>query len=284
LRALKLDPQRMFDKLIGRYAPSMASRDAILSDRIYRNLSAALSGVADYMAMEQLLDLRHEGFADLIVLDTPPAREAIDFLDAPRRMLDLLNSRALTLLGASREMMRGPFGIFDFAARAVLTAFDRLTGLHLLADVQSFVTRFDGMYGGFAARAGQARELIESERTLIILVTTADTERLEQTREFIASLRGLGLRADAIAINRMMPPLPDGTAIDSARITATMKRKLRRNLQDFEALKQRENASLRLMRAEAPPDTRIITAPDLGREPSALADLAEIASQLRVLT
>src|SRR5580693_1294863 len=100
LRALKLDPKQTFDMLIERHAPSAAARDAILSNRIYRNLSTALAGVADYMAMEQLLELNRDTSTGLIVLDTPPAREAIDFLDAPRRMLELLGSRAITLLGA----------------------------------------------------------------------------------------------------------------------------------------------------------------------------------------
>ena len=101
LRALKLDPKRTFDALVTRYAPSNAARDSILKNRIYRNLSDALAGVGDYMAMEKLLELYPAPGADLIVLDTPPASEAIDFLDAPQRLLDLLNSRAITLLGRS---------------------------------------------------------------------------------------------------------------------------------------------------------------------------------------
>src|SRR5262249_2443225 len=136
LRALKLDPQETFDRLVELYAPSANARDAILANRIYRNLSGALAGVADYMAMERLLELHHDQTTGLIVLDTPPAREAIDFLDAPRRMLDLLGSRTVSLLGLSRGIMRGPIAMIDLAARAVLSAFDRITGLHLLTDVQ----------------------------------------------------------------------------------------------------------------------------------------------------
>ena len=101
MRALKLDPKATFDALVNRYAPSAAARDTILDNRIYRNLSDALSGVADYMAMEKLLELHLAPDADLIVLDTPPASEAIDFLDAPRRLLDLLNSRACVIRAAS---------------------------------------------------------------------------------------------------------------------------------------------------------------------------------------
>src|SRR5271154_3273704 len=106
LRALRLDPKRTFDSIIARYALSDAARDAILENRIYRNLSGALAGVADYMAMEKLLELAANPATDLLVLDTPPATEAIDFLDAPRRLLDLLNSRAVNLLGAPAGVFR----------------------------------------------------------------------------------------------------------------------------------------------------------------------------------
>ncbi|MGA9723511.1 MAG: ArsA-related P-loop ATPase, partial [Candidatus Binatus sp.] len=95
LRALRLDPKRTFDSIVASYATSNAARDTILENRIYRNLSGALAGVADYMAMEKLLELAANPATDLLVLDTPPAAEAIDFHDAPRRLLELLNSRAV---------------------------------------------------------------------------------------------------------------------------------------------------------------------------------------------
>jgi len=283
LRALKLDPKRTFDSLIERHAPSAAARDAILSGRIYRNLSTALAGVADYMAMEQLLRLHLDSTTGLIVLDTPPAREALDFLDAPRRMLELLGSRAAALLGAGRSILRGPFSMLDIAARAVLSAFDRLTGLHLLGDVQAFVRSFDGMYAGFADRAAQAQALIRDEKTFIVLVTTAETERIEQAREFIGALGRLGLKPGAVAVNRVMPPTPGESALAGARLSAALKRKLKRNLDDFAALKRRETAALERLRESVPAGTRLIAAPDLGREPRTLADLAEIARNLRTL-
>ena len=281
MRAFRLDPKRMFDRLVERYAPSDAARDAILSDRIYRNLSGALAGVADYMAMERLVELRHEGVADLIVLDTPPAREALDFLDAPRRMLELLSSRALVLLGASRDMMRGPLGIFDLAARAVLTAFDRLTGLHLLADVQAFVRGFDGMYAGFAERGAEAEALIREPGSRIVLVTTAEPQRVQQTLEFVPALAGLGLRIGALVVNRVMEPLPAGSQIERSALSAALKRKLLRNLADFSAVKARETAWLLVLREAMPAGTPIVVAPDLGHQPRTLRDLVRIAKSIR---
>ena len=282
LHARKLDPRRTFDALVERYAPSPSARDTILADRIYRNLASALPGVADYMAMEQLLVLHRDRAADVIVLDTPPAREAIDFLDAPRRMLELLESRALTLLGASRDLMRGPIGMLDLAARAVLTAFDRLTGLHLLGDVQAFVRGFEGMYGGFADRAAAAQALIRDDQCLIVLVTTAESERIAQTREFITALNDLGLRIGAVVVNRVMAEVPDAAELRRAEIPAPLKRKLARNLADFAALKRRETVSLEALRASLAPETSLIVAPDLGHEPRSLKHLAQIAANLRV--
>ena len=178
LRALRLDPKRTFDSIIARYAMSDTARDAILENRIYRNLSGALAGVADYMAMEKLLELAANPATDLLVLDTPPATEAIDFLDAPRRLLELLNSRAISLLGAPAGLFRSQLRVMDIAARAVLAAFDRVTGLNLLSDVQSFVRSFDGMYEGFSARAARAQDKLRAADTAIVIVTTAESSRI----------------------------------------------------------------------------------------------------------
>jgi anion-transporting ArsA/GET3 family ATPase len=281
LRALRLDPKRMFDRLIERYAPSAAARDAILSDRIYLGLSGALAGVADYMAVEQLLELQRDEASDLIVLDTPPASEAIDFLDAPRRMLELLSSRALTLLGASREMVRGPRGVFDLAARAILAAFDRLSGLHLLSEVQAFVRRLEGMYAGFADRAARVQALIREPSSTLVLVATAEPQRVEQICEFVTSLHRLGLRPGALVINRVMQALPDIDEIRRARLSADLRRKLLVNLRNFSALKEREARWLEKLREQTPHGLPTLIAEDFGYEPDSLSDLAQIARSLR---
>ncbi|MBV8772951.1 MAG: ArsA family ATPase [Deltaproteobacteria bacterium] len=280
LRALRLDPKRMFDQLIESHAPSPAARDAILGNQIYRGLSEALAGVADYMAAEQLLDLRREGASDLIVLDTPPAQEALEFLDAPRRMLELLSSRALTLLGASREIVRG-LGILDYAARAVLRAFDRLTGLHLLDEVQAFVRSFDGMYAGFAERASRVQALIREPTSTLLLVTMAEAQRTEQTLDFASALDRLGLRAGGLIVNRVMGPLPEREELRRARLPARLKQKLERNLADLRALNARETASLEKLHqiADGMP---MLMATDLGIEPRSLKDLVRIAHSLRL--
>jgi len=281
LRALRLDPKRTFDSIIARYAMSDTARDAILENRIYRNLSGALAGVADYMAMEKLLELAANPATDLLVLDTPPATEAIDFLDAPRRLLELLNSRAISLLGAPAGFFKSQLRVMDIAARAVLAAFDRVTGLNLLSDVQSFVRSFDGMYEGFSARAERAQDKLRAADTAIVIVTTAESSRIVQAREFVGALADAGLRVSAMVVNRVLAELPDASELASARIAPSLKKKLKRNLADYAALKTREEVSLSALRDSLPAGAVLMVAPDLGREPRTIADLAEIARSIR---
>ncbi len=283
LRAMRLDPKQTFDQLIERHAPSVAARDAIMSGRIYQNLSNALAGVADYMAMERLLELYQANAANLIVLDTPPAEDALAFLDAPRRMGELLGSRAISLLGSSRSLLRTPAAVIDLAARAVLGAFDRITGLHLLADVREFVSDFEGMYEGFAMRAGEVQALLHDPKTLVVLVTTTEQERIEQVCSFADALRAMKIAVGAVIINRMMRPLPASREIDQAEIPAALKRKLHRNLADFAALKGRETDALRTLRIAFGNETRFLGADDYGREPRSLKDLAKLAHELHPL-
>ncbi len=280
LRALRLDPKRTFDAIVARHAPSPAAADAIMQNRIYRNLSQALAGVGDYMAMERLLELSEEPTTNLVVLDTPPAREALDFLDAPRRLLDLLNSRAVTLLGGG---MRRGFSVVDLAARAVLSAFDRLTGLHLLGDVQAFVRSFDGMYAGFAERAGRAQRLLVASDTAVVVVTTAEPERIAQAHEFLDALRAAGIEPRAVIVNRTLPAIPSVAQIRRAPLGPAVRRKLIRAAGEFAALRQREAAAIASLRAGGSPQLEVAAVPDLGREPVELADLAWLGQSLEIL-
>jgi len=280
LRALKLDPKETFDSIVRQHAPSAAARDAILSNRIYRNLSSALAGVGDYMAMEKLLELASQPATDLVVLDTPPAAEALDFLAAPRRLLDLLSSRAVTLLGTPAGLLR-QFRLVDLAARAVLAAFDRVTGLNLLADVQAFVSGFEGMYEGFAERAKRVDAMLRAHDTALVLVTTPETGRITQAREFLQALQQAGLKVNAIIVNRAMLALPDAKEIAAAKLSATLKHKLRRNLADHAALKERETRSLEALRIVMPAGAQLLISTELEHEPRSVTDLGIIGSNLR---
>lgn len=272
MRALKLDPKRTFDAVVDRYAPSRAMADAIMKNRLYQGLSGALAGVGDYMAMEKLLELYEDPATSLIVLDTPPAREALDFLGAPERLLDLLNSRATTLLG-------GGLKLSDMAARTVLSAFDRVTGLRLLSDVYAFVRSFEGMYQGFAERAARARSILSGPDCLVLVITTAEQLRVEETAAFIASLDRAGISIDGLVVNRVAPPMPGKAGLAKVK-PASLQKKLQRNWQDFAALKERETAALNVLKEILPQGATMLVAPDLGREPRSLQDLADLASSI----
>jgi anion-transporting ArsA/GET3 family ATPase len=280
LRAHRLDPKHTFDAIVARHASSPRTRDAILDNRIYQNLSSALAGIGDYMAMEKLVELEADPATDLIVLDTPPAAEALDFLDAPRRLLDLLGSRAVTLLGSSASRLGRQLKVLDLAARAVLAAFDRVTGLHLLGDIQSFVSGFEGMYEGFAERAKRADALLRAGNCAIVVVTTAETGRIAQALEFMAALGRTGLRTSAVIVNRAMAAIPSAAELDAADIPTALRRKLKRNLADYAALKRRETDSLDALRAAMPSGAVMLLGRELEHEPRSLADLAALGRSL----
>ncbi len=280
LRALRLDPKDTFDALVARHAPSPAAADAIMQNRIYRNLSQALAGVGNYMAIERLLELADEPATDLVVLDTPPAREALDFLDAPRRLLELLNSRAVALLGGG---MRRGLSVVDFAARAVLAAFDRLTGLRLLTDVQAFVQNFDGMYAGFAERAARAQRLMTAKDTAVVVIATAEAERIGQAQDFLAALRKSGIEPRAAIVNRTLPAIVSSAEIARAPFSSALRRKLALAAADLDALGRRERAALETLRASSPATMRLFTIADFEREPAALRDLVRLGQTLTVL-
>lgn len=283
LRALKLDAKHTFDELVKRYAPSAQARDAILENRIYRGLSAALAGVAHYMAIERVLELCADPTASVIVLDTPPAAAALDFLDAPNRLLDLLNSRAIGLLGSPRTFARRGLRMVDLVARAVLRAFDRLTGLHLLGDVQTFITSFAGMYGGFAERAERGRNLVRSTEATLVVVTTPTLERVQEALEFIQSLRKSGLEPSAVVVNRVTKELPGVRELERSGLPEPLRRKVEQNHAEYAALRSREGQGLALLRRELHAKTPLLFVTNLESEPSTLAELALLGRALRLL-
>jgi anion-transporting ArsA/GET3 family ATPase len=276
LRAMRLDPKHTFDRLIEQHAPSPEVRNAILSNRIYRNLSSALAGIADYMAIERLLELYADESNDLIMLDTPPAREALDFLEAPARLLALLNSRAMGLLGPSR----GIISLADSAARAVLAAFDRLTGIQILTDLRALLAGFESMYEGFAERAQRARDLIIGDSTHVVLVTTAESERVAQLEPFVQALLAERITIGAVVANRAGAGLPKNQPIEGTRLDRDLGRRLVRNLNDFRALERRQEMALDLLRRSVPAGTPIIMAPEFEAGAEGLQKLADFAAAM----
>jgi anion-transporting ArsA/GET3 family ATPase len=200
LWAMMLDPKRTFDEIVEWHAPDERTRDAVLSNRIYQELSNAVAGSTEYMAMEKLHELHQEGRYDLLVLDTPPTRNALDFLDAPRRLTEFVDSRTLQLFTA-------PAGIglklLGRGTGLVFSVMQRATGIDLLADLGEFFRSFAGMTDGFRERAALVNELLADSRTAFVLVTSPRRAAVEEAVWFHHRLMEGGLPFAGVVANRV---------------------------------------------------------------------------------
>jgi anion-transporting ArsA/GET3 family ATPase len=212
LWAMMLDVKRTWDELVARHAPDPARRDRILGNRLYQQMSAALAGSQEYMAMEKLYELATHRDYDLIVLDTPPTAHALDFLDAPARILDFLgNDAARTFLapavGAGRFGLRLAQLSGGYAARTLA----RFTGQQALSDLGDFLQSFQGMYDGFKQRAAAVRALLGGPEAAFVLVSSPSPLSAAEALAFHDRLASESMPVAGLVVNRLTPdlwPLP----------------------------------------------------------------------------
>ncbi|MEJ7717042.1 MAG: ArsA-related P-loop ATPase [Thermoleophilaceae bacterium] len=201
LWAAMLDAKRTWDELIERHAPDERTRDAVLGNRIYKELSSAVAGSQEYMAMEKLHELHAEGRYDLLVLDTPPTRNALDFLDAPARLSRFIDSRSLRLFLRSN---RGSLRLLGRSSQALFAVLRRVTGVDLLEDMAEFFRSFGGMSEGFERRAREVGALLaDRERTTFVVVASPAEEAVDEAIFFRRRLRESGLPFGAAVVNRV---------------------------------------------------------------------------------
>jgi anion-transporting ArsA/GET3 family ATPase len=214
LDAMMLDMRRTFDELIERYARDEEQADRILGNRFYQRVSSTLAGTHEYMAMEKLYELHSSGRYELLVVDTPPTRSALDFLDAPAHLNELLDARVLRLLiGPAQRVGRGYLAGLNFATNAMARMVRRLTGSDLLAEVGEFFAAFEGMYDGFKQRARRVYELLEDPGTAFVVVATPDQSALREAAYFAGRLATEDMPLGALVVNRVhqaapVPPAP----------------------------------------------------------------------------
>jgi anion-transporting ArsA/GET3 family ATPase len=220
LWALQLDPKSTFDELIRKHADTPEQADGILRNRLYRNLTEALSGTQEYMAMEKLYELAEEDRFDLIVVDTPPSRNALDFLEAPNRLTRFLGNRLFQfLLMPTRASLRA----FTMASQALLKTLSRVAGAEIVNDAVAFFQAFAGMEEGFRLRAGHVRTLLADPSTAFVLVSAPHLDTVAEAGWFADRLEGADLQVDALVVNRVhpvfwsdvesLPDAPEGTAL-----------------------------------------------------------------------
>jgi anion-transporting ArsA/GET3 family ATPase len=259
LSALMLDTKSTFDTLVTRYAESPDQAERILQNRFYRNVSGALSGTQEYMAMEKLHELHEDGGYDLIVVDTPPTRHALDFLDAPARLTRLLDNHIFRLLMMpTRAYLR----VASVAVQVFLRTVSKVVGTEVVDDVVAFFRAFEGMEAGFRERATRVMQLLADPGTRFVLITAPRRDAIEEAEFFAARLAETNIEVDALIVNRVHPRFGDerpeglraraaelvGRAGDeadpSAKAAATRLATLYDNLADFEEIADREGRHL----------------------------------------
>lgn len=213
LSAMMLDTKRTFDDLVERYAPDAVARDLILHNPIYRNLTDALVGSREYSAMERLHQIHSSGRYDLIVVDTPPARHALDFLDAPRRLTGFLDSPLLKRLFHPAAIVgRTSFRLFRRGSEGVLRLIERVSGLEFLRSISEFLLAFESLMGGFAERAHEVEALLRSSRVGFVLVAGANPDQARRAAEFWSRLSRERIDLVGAVVNRVRtwpgPQLP----------------------------------------------------------------------------
>ena len=210
LDAQMLDMKSTFDGLVERFADGPETRSRILENPIYQHLSARLAGSAEYAAMEKVFELAESGAYDLIVIDTPPSQHALDFLEAPRRLIDFFdNSLVQRLVHPAMAAGRFGFRLFQRTSQRVLGALERISGVGFLQDITEFLLAIEGMSAGFRKRATRVRELLMSSDCAFLLVAGPHPEAARPGHDFLVHMRTAGIPVEGILLNRMRL-WPDG--------------------------------------------------------------------------
>jgi len=292
--AAMLDTKSAWDRLIERFAPNRRTADRILQNRFYQRISDAFIGSHEYAAMDALYELHQGGEYDVVVVDTPPSRNALDFLEAPNRLADYVGARLLSWLA-------GPSGFgraMNFAAMPFFRLADRLLGDDTLEEVADFVRQLQQLYGGVQARARDVYRLLRSPQVGFVVVTTLEPAPFAEAESFCSKLREFSMPLRGIVVNRVLPEAlrnPNTAAAATAleehpklaawlsselgqRVSAETARSIGETYRLFNALAQRDARQLsRLERLGAVPTSRI---PLFTDEVSQLEGLVRIAGLL----
>ncbi len=280
LWAMMLDAKETFDALVARHAEDAEARDRVLNNRIYQQISGALAGSQEYMAMEKLFELHSEGRFDLLVLDTPPSRNALDFLDAPKRLVQFIEGKSLQIFLrptglAARVASRG--------TGMVLAVLKRIVGFDLLADLSEFFTAFSGMIEGFQDRAHRVSSLLADDRTCFLIICGPRGEPIDEAVFFHSKLVENEMHFGAAVVNRVryrlgtrQPKVGDlAGRIESELEDADLAGRLARNLAEYDVLAVRDQKNIDRLR-EALNGEPVIRIPYLDTDVHDIAGLAEI--------
>lgn len=200
LWAAMLDTKQSWDELVRTHAPDAETRDAILANPLYQNITGKFVQSHDYIAMERLYEIHSSGRYDLIVVDTPPTRNAIDFLEAPERMAEFFRSRLLRWLIAPYRSR-----LVNAASKPFYSVADRILGSQFLGDIAEFFILFQTMYDGFVERAEAVTRTLQDRRTTFVVVSTLEAAPAREAEFFIDALDDRGFHLGALILNKVLP-------------------------------------------------------------------------------
>lgn len=297
LWAMMLDQRRTWDDLVGQYAPDPERRDRILENRFYKQLSTRLAGSLEYSAMEKVYELERSGRFDVIVLDTPPTAHALDFLDAPNRLIDLFSHDiARKLLTPAVSAGKVGMSIVNIGSSYVLKVLSRFTGSEMLTDLAGFFAAFQGMYEGFKERAAAVKALLSGPRTGFVLVTSPNGPTIDEATFFAEALSNNGIALAAAIVNRVHDDARDlgghrephelALTLAHARIPneghPSLAERLARTLDDLRTMALRDLAEIERMRGSIG-QTPVWLVPRFDSDVHDLAGLWQVATRLQRL-
>ncbi len=241
LTAAMLDTKRTFDELVVRYSSSPQKAQRLLDNKLYKYVSSSLAGTQEYMAMEKLVAVKDDPRYDLVVLDTPPTSNALDFLDAPERLVSMLDSAAMRWFSEAFESS-GKFSLNILAkgASAVLKGIAKFTGGGFLEAMAEFIAEINELFGGFKERARRVEATLRSEDVAFVLVTSPSPPSIREVLYFSDRLMEAKMPRGAFVINRMHVAPPVTGELDVAAVRAALSER---------GLTLEEDAAERIMRA-----------------------------------
>ncbi|HEX4110097.1 MAG TPA: ArsA family ATPase [Solirubrobacteraceae bacterium] len=282
LWAMMLDAKRTFDELIARLAPDERTRRDVLENRIYQELSSAVAGSQEFTAVAKLFELDRSGRFDAIVLDTPPSRSALDFLDAPTRLTQFFEGRALKVFLAPTGLATR---IVGRGASAVFSIFSKIAGVDLISDLSVFFRALGGLIDGFRERATSVSALLRDPATTFLVITSPEREPSEEAIFFHRKLREAGMPFGGLIVNRVHDQALDGhTAEQTAALLQpalgdALAQRVAANLADFNVLAERDRRQIeRLKKSLAVKDPVLV--PHLDADVADLQALATIEQHL----
>jgi anion-transporting ArsA/GET3 family ATPase len=288
---MMLDVKRTWDDLVARHAPDPARRDRILKNRLYQQMSSALAGSQEYMAMEKVYELATDRDYDLIVLDTPPTAHALDFLEAPDRVLDFVgNDAARRLLGPALGAGRLGLRLAQLGGGYMARTLARFTGQGVLQDLGEFLSNFQGMYEGFKERAGAVRALLARPEVGFVLVASPSHVAIDEALAFHERLHAESMPVAGLVANRVTPdlweapsPLPGAADLEGLlAVTGVdgpgLARRVAETLGEHQALAAAERAALDRLVASVPAPCAVV--PRLESDVHDLAGLARLAERI----